>query len=837
MAYVAPILPFTKNEDPINMHRRRRRISHNFSESNLSMLMTVFANLRTQSYDKGKAAGLAAARVFKNRLAVKKQTAEGSKKSSKKGSRDPSKEATEESAGNPNAGLPDADKLIDKNASGNSHTTFMITASDKLQAANDGEEPSDNIYVDGKIDPKLVLKLPLGHTLRVDPQVVEKLMEWINQTTVQGFRWGLYADMEEFSLTQSFLQTVIEKVFLDALEPNIVVADDDDNSFIVVLTGRLKKVMTNNPNLILDECIPGQSIGMGCNGPKEIIKGSMWITTEKTELLIIEDSFFDGTDWSRIILYTREKYKGHLETLFPKAKPTLIQKLVLTARMKTVAKNSIVLDLHSDHNRQCVCLLDASLTAIVDKKEVDTDTSLLTTPFCENEPIKLPKKVPGWSLHEGIISDAMIKEATYFTLKATRHGTILVWDQTHFKLLSSLLGQPDDFRETMQKKNLMRIHRIHRGMDAEKILIQVDRRLQCASKDEMDRDKQRCDPSNKVNKGMNRSASMAATYTSGFHKTKSIDGSQNNPMGALAPLSFPLPSDIPLEQCHKKLAEALLRNRRRKLCGGNSRIETLDLVTPMLHASATGTLFNSTEWGPDTNSMFMSTSSDMGSMMNTGQENMTLSRANWKKKYGRTQDSFASSPLPPISSMSSKISRQQSLMKARTKFAKYTYRKNFLILTEDESTMQLTTRVLLFNAPASTKDLIEEEKNCSTFFVKTKMEVLRALGNRALYNVLILDQPAKDVIPLLRCIRSLPMSQHGVMYGDVPVIVLSNTPDVPDVLRETCSYILVKPVSQKGLRDALIWCLERQFDPTKNAPNVEIPNEISFTEQQMVSVP
>merc|ERR1712048_1272049 len=58
--------------------------------------------------------------------------------------------------------------------------------------------------------------------------------------------------------------------------------------------------------------------------------------------------------------------------------------------------------------------------------------------------------------------------------------------------------------------------------------------------------------------------------------------------------------------------------------------------------------------------------------------------------------------------------------------------------------------------------------------------------------------------PLLRTI------QQDARYGQIPVIVLSADRELPEFVRNSCSFVVFLPLSASMLREALVWCFDRK---------------------------
>ena len=74
------------------------------------------------------------------------------------------------------------------------------------------------------------------------------------------------------------------------------------------------------------------------------------------------------------------------------------------------------------------------------------------------------------------------------------------------------------------------------------------------------------------------------------------------------------------------------------------------------------------------------------------------------------------------------------------------------------------------------------------------------------FHALMLDMSKADleIETLVKSIRADPQ------YGTLPIIVLAHRqPELPDLVRQTCSFVVFHPLSASMLREALLWCFNR----------------------------
>jgi len=87
------------------------------------------------------------------------------------------------------------------------------------------------------------------------------------------------------------------------------------------------------------------------------------------------------------------------------------------------------------------------------------------------------------------------------------------------------------------------------------------------------------------------------------------------------------------------------------------------------------------------------------------------------------------------------------------------------------------------------------------------------------HHALILDlsKSELEVGSLLKCCK-----EHA-RYGNMPIIVLSNDRELPEVVRTNCSFVVFHPLAASMLREALVWCFDRKFLLT-NSQDMQEPS-------------
>lgn len=170
--------------------------------------------------------------------------------------------------------------------------------------------------------------------------------------------------------------------------------------------------------------------------------------------------------------------------------------------------------------------------------------------------------------------------------------------------------------------------------------------------------------------------------------------------------------------------------------------------------------------------------------------------------------SAASPPSPPDQEVQEEESdEEKSLRKteeARSKeeqrkrrivnaFRRVVRSRSFVVLTEDNDVRNVLKKTFL-------------SLRAELLFVKTAMELLHVLSDpRQTHHVFLLDlaKPDLNVDGLLRTIRRAPK------YQAAPVIAISLSRNLPELVKSTCSYVVFKPPSPDIVREATVWCLDR----------------------------
>jgi CheY-like chemotaxis protein len=135
--------------------------------------------------------------------------------------------------------------------------------------------------------------------------------------------------------------------------------------------------------------------------------------------------------------------------------------------------------------------------------------------------------------------------------------------------------------------------------------------------------------------------------------------------------------------------------------------------------------------------------------------------------------------------------RKQRVIKA---FSKVIVGKSVLILTDKKDLQKQISRVLL-------KD------GTSISFIKSTNDLWQRLRDgKEQYDMLLIDLTKAElqIEPMLRTIRSQEKYQH------LPIIVLSLDRELPEVVRNSCSFVVFLPLAPQMLREALVWCFDRK---------------------------
>lgn len=180
------------------------------------------------------------------------------------------------------------------------------------------------------------------------------------------------------------------------------------------------------------------------------------------------------------------------------------------------------------------------------------------------------------------------------------------------------------------------------------------------------------------------------------------------------------------------------------------------------------------------------------------------------------QKQQAPSPQAPRDKDDKKIQAQR-LMKA---FHKAVDGRSVLILTDQSDVRKSILRSLMC--------AVNEMSIC---FTCSTADLWKRLQGKEVFHALLVDLSKADleVEGLVKTIRADPQ------YGNLPIIVLSQERDLPDLVRQSCSFVVFQPISASMLREALLWCFNRNalkhqsyYWPAQAAPlkrsNSKAPN-------------
>lgn len=133
----------------------------------------------------------------------------------------------------------------------------------------------------------------------------------------------------------------------------------------------------------------------------------------------------------------------------------------------------------------------------------------------------------------------------------------------------------------------------------------------------------------------------------------------------------------------------------------------------------------------------------------------------------------------------------QRLMKA---FHKAVDGRSVLILTDQSDVRKSIMRSLMC--------AVNEMSIC---FTCSTADLWKRLQGKEVFHALLVDLSKADleVEGLVKTIRADPQ------YGNLPIIVLSQERDLPDLVRQSCSFVVFQPISASMLREALLWCFNR----------------------------
>ena len=151
----------------------------------------------------------------------------------------------------------------------------------------------------------------------------------------------------------------------------------------------------------------------------------------------------------------------------------------------------------------------------------------------------------------------------------------------------------------------------------------------------------------------------------------------------------------------------------------------------------------------------------------------------------------APSPASPAQDKDDKKIQAQRLMKA---FHKAVDGRSVLILTDQSNVRKSIMRSLMC--------AVNEMSIC---FTCSTADLWKRLQGKEVFHALLVDLSKADleVEGLVKTIRADPQ------YGNLPIIVLSQERDLPDLVRQSCSFVVFQPISASMLREALLWCFNR----------------------------
>ena len=154
------------------------------------------------------------------------------------------------------------------------------------------------------------------------------------------------------------------------------------------------------------------------------------------------------------------------------------------------------------------------------------------------------------------------------------------------------------------------------------------------------------------------------------------------------------------------------------------------------------------------------------------------------------QKQQAPSPQAPRDKDDKKIQAQR-LIKA---FHKAVDGRSVLILTDQSDVRKSIMRSLMC--------AVNEMSIC---FTCSTADLWKRLQGKEVFHALLVDLSKADleVEGLVKTIRADPQ------YGNLPIIVLSQERDLPDLVRQSCSFVVFQPISASMLREALLWCFNR----------------------------
>jgi CheY-like chemotaxis protein len=125
--------------------------------------------------------------------------------------------------------------------------------------------------------------------------------------------------------------------------------------------------------------------------------------------------------------------------------------------------------------------------------------------------------------------------------------------------------------------------------------------------------------------------------------------------------------------------------------------------------------------------------------------------------------------------------------------AKIMVGKSMLILTDNAEVRKTINKIL-------------PPEDTTIMYSNTSQNLWMKLRNsKETYSILLIDLCKKD----LQVERLLQAIRHDRRYSAVHIIVMSIELELPECVRQHCSYVIYLPFSPAALREALVWCFDR----------------------------
>jgi CheY-like chemotaxis protein len=182
---------------------------------------------------------------------------------------------------------------------------------------------------------------------------------------------------------------------------------------------------------------------------------------------------------------------------------------------------------------------------------------------------------------------------------------------------------------------------------------------------------------------------------------------------------------------------------------------------------------------------------------------------NWKKplsmsasepEFVKTGGTFVTEEPEPITELRGKMR-----LDARP-FEKLIAGKSFMCLSDDKEMKAAVKRTFLGSAAQLT-------------FVKSSMECLHTLIDpRSRFNCVFLDltKSGLNADSVVRTIR------ENERHADAPIIVFADQQgDLTELIRQTGSYVVFKPVVGRVMREAVVWCMRGNHRPPHGSEHAE----------------